>query len=175
MKLLRAICVGLAGAAAMSVVMAMARMAGMPVRFEMWLGSWVTGEVGFPTWLLGLGLHLAVGAAAALGYALVFEKVAHRAGLREGLATSMFHAVIAGVALALLPMVHPLVPSELAAPGAFLSNMGTEGMLAFWLLHLLYGGIVGSTYGVVATENLPFAHEPRLGARHWNRLSMTPR
>lgn len=65
-------------------------------------------------------------------------------------------------------------PSELAAPGAFMAQMDTAGMLAFWLLHLLYGGVGGSTYGVVATEHVPFAYEPRLESSRWSRWSMTP-
>jgi hypothetical protein len=40
--------------------------------------------------------------------------------------------------------------------------MGSAGILAFLLLHLLYGGTVGALYGVVKTQHVPFSHEPRL-------------
>jgi hypothetical protein len=56
----------------------------------------------------------------------------------------------------MMPIMHPLVPEMMPAPGAFMANLGMMGVGAFFMLDLIYGAIVGAMYG-------PVVHQP-LGA-----------
>jgi hypothetical protein len=56
---------------------------------------------------------------------------------------------IAGVAMAMIPLVHPMIPEQMPPPGAFMANMGTVGVALLLVEHLMYGAIVGGLYGPV--------------------------
>jgi hypothetical protein len=157
MKVLRALLGGLLGAAAMSVVMALCRLALIPIDLELLLGSFVLAELGFGAWLVGVGIHLSLGALFGLLYAWIFERGMQRSGPAAGAAIGMLHAGIAGAALAALPEVHPLVPIALVSPGAYFVALGSSGVMLFVLLHLLFGGVVGAYYGQVESGRAPFA------------------
>jgi hypothetical protein len=157
MKLLRALLGGLLGAAAMSVVMALCRLARIPIDLELLLGSFVLGEVGFDAWMVGIGIHLGIGAVFGFVYAWIFERGMQMAGAAAGVAVATLHAGIAGAVLAAAPSVHPLVPSDVSSPGAYFIGLGSSGLLLFLLLHLLFGGIVGAYYGAVQSGRVPFA------------------
>ncbi|MGH7531479.1 MAG: hypothetical protein ACREMN_13950, partial [Gemmatimonadales bacterium] len=58
------------------------------------------------------------------------------------------HIVIAGMVMGTFPAMHPMIPEQMPAPGAFLSAMGGTFVAIFVLEHLLYGGIVGGMYRV---------------------------
>ena len=51
--------------------------------------------------------------------------------------------------MAMMPAMHPLIPEQMPAPGAFMANMGLMGVIAEIMLHLIYGAIVGAMYGPV--------------------------
>jgi len=157
MNVIRALLGGLLGAAAMSVVMALCRLARIPVDLELLLGSFVLGELGFEAWLVGVGIHLSLGALFGLLYAAIFERGMQRSGPAAGAAIGMLHAGIVGAVLAALPDVHPLVPTELPSPGAYFVALGSSGVMLFVLLHLLFGGVVGAYYGPVESGRAPFA------------------
>jgi hypothetical protein len=56
------------------------------------------------------------------------------------------HWVIAGMFLAMVPSMHPEIPEERPAPGAFAKNFGAPDVPAFLMGHLLYGFVVGVVY-----------------------------
>lgn len=145
---------GVLAAAIMSVLMALARALGISVHLEMTLGSLFTGTFGAATWILGFIVHLLASGLVALLYGLAFEYVTHRAGWGMGDLVALVHIVIAGFFFALIPAIHPLIPEALRAPGAFMANLGFWGVVAFIVLHLVYGGIVGAVYR-------PVIHGPR--------------
>ena len=153
----RAFLAGVAGGAVMAVLVKI-----VPVNVEMILGTFFLPS-GIGAWLLGLALHLALSGAIALLYGLGFERVTHRASPGIGAAFSLVHVVLAGLALAALPAVHPLIPGQIRAPGAFMSSIGFGGVLLFLIEHLVYGAIVGQLYGHVAhpRETVPRASAPR--------------
>jgi hypothetical protein len=157
MKVLRALFGGVLGAAAMTLVMALCRLGGVPVGLELLLGTLATGSLGFMSWVVGVSLHLALGALLALVYAWVFERGTQLAGAWVGASVATLHATLAGVVLAAVPSLHPLVPEALPGPGAFFIGLGASGLLLFVLLHLLYGAIVGSFYGPVKSGRVAFA------------------
>jgi hypothetical protein len=149
MKTGKAFAAGVVGALAMTILTALARMMGMPVNLEMMLGTMFGAEPGGGAWMLGLVMHLIISGLIALLYGLGFEHVTHRAGAGVGVAFSIVHIVIGGFVMAMIPIIHPLVPETMNAPGAFMSNMGMMGVAAFVIEHLIFGAIVGAIYGTV--------------------------
>ncbi len=140
---------GMVGGAVMSALMAMARLMGMPVNLEMMLGTMVGLGPNTTTWILGFLMHLMISGLIALAYGAGFEYVTHRADWKAGAAFSILHILIGGMFMGMVPIMHPLVPEQMPAPGAFMSNLGAMGVAAFVMLHLIYGAIVGAMYGPV--------------------------
>ena len=140
---------GLVGGIAMTAVGWVARRLGMEMNAEMMLGTMMVAP-GLTAWLLGFMMHLVISALIALVYAWGFEHVTHRAGLAVGLGFAVIHVVIAGMVMAMIPAIHPMIPEQMPAPGAFLTNMGAAFTALFVIEHLLYGAIVGAVYGTVA-------------------------
>lgn len=145
----RAFLAGVVGGAVMSAMMAVARAMGMEAKLELLLGTMLGIEPGPTAWIIGFGMHLVISGLIALLYALGFEYVTHRAGWLIGAAFAIIHILIGGVFMGMVPMMHPQVPGELSPPGAFMSNLGVMGVMAFVMLHLIYGAIVGTMYTVV--------------------------
>jgi len=149
MKVGQAFVAGMIGGAAMLLLTWMARtVIGIPVDLEMMLGTMAT-DPSTTAWLIGFVIHLMVSGAIALLYAWGFENITHRSGWLMGGSFSIIHIVIAGVVFGLLPMIHPRMPSPISSPGAFMSNLGMIGTVAFVLIHVIYGVVVGAMYGSV--------------------------
>ena len=145
MKIGSAILGGIWGATVLSLLGVLLRGFGLPMKLELLMGSMFTHSTSPGTWLLGFVIHLAVGAVLALVYAAVFESIG-RASAGLGAACGLVHASIAGLALALVPPLHPLVPEVIPSPGPLMINLGEAGVLAFVALHIVYGTIVGWMY-----------------------------
>ncbi|MGH7718990.1 MAG: hypothetical protein ACREON_09140 [Gemmatimonadaceae bacterium] len=152
MKAGKAVLAGVVGGVAMTVLGWLVRQLGIPMNAEMMLGTMVIAPPGPAAWLIGFVMHLMVSALIALVYAWGFERVTHRAGAAVGLGFAVIHIVIAGLVMAMIPAVHPMIPEQMPAPGAFMANMGATFVALFVLEHLMYGAIVGAMYGPVAAE-----------------------
>jgi hypothetical protein len=138
---------GVAGAVVMSIIMAMARAMAMPVNLEMMLGTMMGGPPSLANWIMGFIIHLVAGGIFALIYAAGFEYLTHRADWLVGVGFGVIHSLFAGLLMAVMPAMHPLIPEALPAPGAFMLNLGLMGVLAEIILHLIYGAVVGAMYG----------------------------
>jgi hypothetical protein len=149
MKVFKALFAGVVAGLAMTGLGWLARAVGLELNAEMMLGTMLGYAPGENTWLIGLGLHLAISAVIALLYAAAFEVVAHRAGAAAGFSFSIVHVLIAGLFMALMPALHPMIPEQMPAPGAFLVNMGAPNVMLFIVEHLMYGTLVGALYGTV--------------------------
>jgi hypothetical protein len=137
---------GITGGVAMTLLGVLVRATGVDMNAEMMLGTmFATPDHG--AWIIGFAMHMMFSVFFAVIYAWAFEHITHRAGLVVGLGFAVVHIVIAGLAMALLPAVHPMMPEKMMAPGAFMAGMGAIGVGLFILEHLIYGGIVGATYG----------------------------
>lgn len=150
LRILRALYAGLAGAAVMSVLLGLGRLAGVPVKLELLLGSMFTASVGYGSFLLGLTLHLLLGALFGLLHALLLTRVLRRADVWGGLLVGAGHAAVAGLLFGALPGVHPLIPWDPLVPqvlprfGAFMHLLGPLAMALFVAAHLAFGAVVGA-------------------------------
>lgn len=143
----RAFLGGVIGGAVMSLIMAMARnFMGMPVHLEMMEGTMLGLQPSTTTWVIGFIMHLIISGIIGIIYAFGFEYAAHRSGLGVGIVFSLVHIIIGGIVMGMVPMMHPLVPEQMPAPGYFMSKLGVMGMIAFVMLHIIYGAIVGAMY-----------------------------
>lgn len=149
MKTGKAFLAGVVGGAVMSAVMWMARtLMGMDVKLELMLGTMFM-EPGTAAWVVGFVMHLVISGLIALAYAWAFENVLHRAGAGAGALVSVVHILIGGLFMGMMPAMHPLVPEMMPGPGFFMLNLGVTGLVAFVMLHVIYGAIVGAMYGPV--------------------------
>lgn len=165
MKAGKAFVAGVVGGAVMSVLLAVARLLGMPVNLEMLLGTMTGMDPGAVTWVLGLIMHLVISGAIALLYGLGFEYVSHRSGALPGVVFSLIHIVVGGLFMGAIPGIHPMVPEVMAAPGAFMANIGDLGVIAFVVLHAIYGAVVGVMYGPVVHPARPTVRASAFGRR----------
>lgn len=153
----RAFVAGLAGGAVMTALTWMARtFMGMPMNLEMMEGTMVVQPPGATAWIVGFVMHLMISGLIALLYAWAFEHVAHRSGAGIGALFGLVHAVIAGLAMGMVPGIHPLIPEQMPAPGAFLSNI-PMGVIALFVLHAIYGAVVGAIYSPVRARTIATA------------------
>lgn len=107
---------GLVGGVAMTALGWLVRQVGLEMNAEMMLGTMVSTP-GVTAWMIGLLMHLTISALIALAYAWGFEHVTHRAGAAVGLGFAVIHIVIAGVVMAMIPAMHPMIPEQMPAPG----------------------------------------------------------
>jgi hypothetical protein len=152
MQIAKGFIAGIIAAGVMTLAMAFLRFAGMSLAFELLLGSFVTSDPA-NAWLAGFGMHLLVGGLAGVLYGAVFEWITGGAGWSIGAAVGVLHAAVAGLALGLLPFVHPRIPEPLPAPGFYMASFGILGVFTFFAMHLLFGAIVGEVYRPVKVEH----------------------
>ena len=154
MNFWRAFAAGVTGGVLMTLLMALARMTEMTtIDLELKLGSMVSQETTTTSWVIGLFLHLIISGLIACIYAVGFEYVTHTATWLAGLGFGVLHTIIGGLFLAVLPEIHPLMPSDsLPAPGPFAINYGLMTTVAFAVGHLVYGATVGLMYEVRAAH-----------------------
>lgn len=146
----RAFVAGVIGGATMSVLMWLARVMGMEINLSMLLGTMIVLPPGPVAWITGFLVHLTISGLIALLYAWGFEHVTHRAGWSVGVGFSVVHAIVAGLVFGVVPAMHPLIQAgKMPAPGMFLANKGPVYIVAFFVLHAVYGAIVGANYGPV--------------------------
>jgi uncharacterized membrane protein YagU involved in acid resistance len=126
----RAIVAGLAGTAAMTMLMTMAPAMGMPpMNVPAMLGSVMGGNV-----VLGWAAHFMIGTVLALGYAALFAARLPGPPAVRGALYSLLPWLMAG--LVVMPMMGRGFFS-----GAILAGAGSL------MGHLLYGAVIGAVYG----------------------------
>jgi hypothetical protein len=152
MRAKRALVFGVLGAGAISVLLAVIRAAGVPIRLEMILGTMFGWAPSPGAFMLGLAVHLALGGAFGLLYGWLMETVWDHGGASVGMILGVLHASLIGMVVGLTPQWHPMVPERIADPGPYFANFGMVGVLCFFAVHVMYGAIVGHGYGHVAAE-----------------------
>lgn len=149
MKAGKAFGAGVVGGIAMVILMWMARtFMGMQMNLSMMEGTLFL-PAGSAAWIMGFIMHLIMSGLIGLVYAWGFENLTHKSGAAVGAGFAIIHAIIAGFFFGIIPAIHPRIPEMMPAPGIFLSNMGAVAVVAFFILHLVYGSTVGALYGPV--------------------------
>jgi hypothetical protein len=148
----RAFLFGVIGAAAISLIMAILRAAGVPISIEILLGGLVHHAADGTAFGLGLVMHLLIGGLFGLLYGFLFERVWAHGGAPTGMLLAVIHASIIGIFVGMTPSFHPMVPGPLPDPGPFFANLGVIGVITFFGSHMVYGAIVGAGYGHVTAE-----------------------
>ncbi len=145
-----AIIAGLAGTAAMTVLMYMAKAMGVPMDMPRTLGlMFMRPENKTGTYIVGLMAHFMNGVIFAVLYAIVFAALS-LAGWTWGLVFGAVHGFMAGLVMGMMPLVHPNMGpgKELPDPGFFAKNISPMAPAGLIILHLVYGTIVGAIYAV---------------------------
>ena len=161
MKTGTAFLAGMVGGAVMTAMLWMGRVMGMDVNLSMMLGTMFIQPPGATAWVVGFIMHLVISGLIALVYAWGFERVTQRAGPAVGAGFGVIHAIIAGLMFGMIPLLHPLIPEQMPAPGMFMAEKGALYVVMMFVVHMIYGAVVGSIYGPVAE---PAAHGARATA-----------
>ena len=153
MKTPRALLAGMIGALAMSAAMLVIRQFGVSINLEALLGSTIVdGSSNVSPFLVGLFIHVLIGAVVACVYAFCFE-VVRTSGPLMGGGLGLAHGLMAGLFMSGIPAMNPF-PGSVSGPGPFLSHL-KYGPLFFLLVHFIYGVTVALVYG-------PPVHRPEL-------------
>ena len=127
----RAFVAGVVGAFVMSLVMIGVRAAGIPLHAEQQLAA----TLGTRIWEVGLLAYLVIGGVLGVLYAIVFEWVLGEAGVGPGMLLGAINTIFAG-----------FVWAGLGGPGRFWGTLGPAGIGALFLVHVVYGAVVGGLY-----------------------------
>ncbi len=104
---------------------------------------------GIAAWLAGLAMHLGMGAALAIGYAVVFALLWGEASWMAGASLGLLHGIAAGAGFPVLDRLNPCVHDGRIQPfrafGLGYGWMMTAGLLAG---HVVYGAVIGGLYTV---------------------------
>ncbi len=144
----RAMIGGLIGAVAVTFYNLILRWLGMYIDIEMILGTLFGGMPGPGMWWIGFGIHLVVGMMFGVVYAFFFELGTRRTGWLAGVKVGVLHTIVAGFLYGLLPVVSPVIPRYLDAPGYFMAHHGFPYILAFIGMYMLFGIVMGLTYKI---------------------------
>ncbi|MGI8548146.1 MAG: hypothetical protein ACR2M1_12585 [Gemmatimonadaceae bacterium] len=149
MKTGKAFSAGVIGAIVMVILMWMARtFTGMQINLSMMLGTMFL-PMGMGAWIMGFIMHLIIGGVIGIIYAWGFEHLTHKAGWTVGVGFGFINAIVAGIFMGRIPAIHPRIPEMMPAPGFFLLNMGMMGLIGLFVMHMIYGAVVGAMYGPV--------------------------
>ena len=149
-----AILAGLVGGAVMAVILYMGIII-MPQQMKMnlfmMLGSMML-PVGAAAFLMGAMVHGGMRVVFGLIHGAVFAAAdIDSAEAAWGLLFGVVHWAAVGMALGMLPLMHPRMRSgEIAAPGFFALGYPPMTAMGFWMPHLVFGVIVGVLYGAWA-------------------------
>ena len=149
-----AILAGLVGGAVMAVILYMGIIL-MPQQMKMnlfmMLGTMVL-PVGAAAFLMGAMVHAGMSVVFGLIHGGVFAALdIDSAEAAWGLLFGVAHWAVVGMALGMVPMMHPRMRSgEIDAPGFFALGYPPMTAMGFLMLHLVFGVIVGVLYGAWA-------------------------
>lgn len=148
--IVRALIGGLLGTVALTVLIYMAPLMGFPpMDLATMLGTMFISNPS-AAFLPGLVMHFMIGLILALGYAFVFARLLPGQPWVRGALYGVIPWLLAMVVvMPMMGLVHPLVRAGMMpAPGFFLAGVGTVmAPLGSLIGHLVYGAVVGATYG----------------------------
>ena len=149
-----AILAGLIGGGVMAAILYMAIFMlpdQMKMNLFMMLGSMML-PVGAAAFVMGAMMHAGMSVVMGLIHGAVFAAAdIDSAEWAWGLLFGLVHWVAVGMALGMLPLMHPRIRSgEVDAPGFYALNFPPMTAMGFLMLHLVFGVLVGVLYGAWA-------------------------
>ncbi len=108
--------------------------------------------VGAAAFVMGAMVHAVMSVVFGLVHGAIFAAAdIDSAWAAWGLLFGLAHWAVAGMALGMLPLMHPRIrDGELEAPGFYALSYPPMTAAGFLMLHLLFGVVVGALYGVWA-------------------------
>ncbi len=149
-----AILAGLIGGSVMAAILYMGIIM-MPQQMKMnlfmMLGSMML-PVGAAAFVMGAMMHAGMSVVFGLIHGAVFSAAdIDSAQAAWGLLFGLVHWAVVGMALGMLPMMHPRIrDGEIEAPGFYALRYPPMTAMGFLMLHLVFGVIVGALYGAWA-------------------------
>ncbi len=143
---------GLLGGGVMTVILYMG-IGMMPSQMKMnllyMLGSMMVKQK-VMAYMAGAMIHAMMSIAFALAHVGVYEALGVDSNLLAwGLLFGLVHYLLVGMALGMMPMMHPRIRSgDIQAPGAYALSYPKATAAGFLMLHLLFGLLVGGFYDV---------------------------
>ncbi|TXD42945.1 hypothetical protein FRC96_01990 [Lujinxingia vulgaris] len=151
----QAVLAGVVGVVLMTMAMVAGRVMGLSTDMVRAIGLlFVPDRDHYLVYLIGITVHLFMGAIFGLTYALLLSAVGAvevvGAAAAWGAFFGVLHGVVVGAGLGLLPAVHPRMgPGEvLSAPGFFGHNIGVGMPVFLVILHIIYGIVAAVVYSV---------------------------
>lgn len=148
MDIISAVISGLVGTIAISAVMAMAPLMGMP---KMDIVGMLSTMFGKPNKVLGWIMHFMMGVVFALIYAFLWSIGIGSAGWLSGLIFGAVHWLVVGLMMAMIPVMHVGIKNgDVEAPGLWMTNQG--GVLAFiggLMGHMIFGLVAALVYVII--------------------------
>jgi hypothetical protein len=132
------------------------------VSYSLLLGNLLSGRTDTFGVRVGFSAHLALSAVYAWFYSLVFRS-ARRSGIGVGLHVALFHWIIMGLAVSLMPWLTRTIQPEttvVMSPGPFALWAGLEAAISFFWSHLLFGSVIGLLFDRAA---IGFDHPRPIG------------
>jgi hypothetical protein len=141
-----------------SLSLVLARALGITsLNLEMFIGSLITRSTGPLTWFYGLGVYLLcsglLGILYKQGFILATRLGSSRSSWDLGATFGIAHWLIASLLLGKLSVIHPLSHGEIQLPGPFALNLGGLSFVNFFLIHLIFGAIMGALMGLILSES----------------------
>ena len=146
-----AIVAGLIGGSAMGVLLYMG-IGMMPNQMKMnlflMLGTMMVEDRKM-AYVAGAMMHAAMSVAFGLVHVALFVAFDIETNLAAwGLLFGFGHWIFAGMGLGMIPIMHPVIKrGDMAAPGAFAMRYPSMTAMGFFMLHIVFGVLVGATYG----------------------------
>ncbi len=123
----------------------------MKMNLFMMLGSMML-PVGAAAFLMGAMMHAGMSVVFGLIHGAVFAAADIDSALAAwGLLFGLVHWAVVGMALGMLPLMHPRIRNgEIDAPGFYALNLPPMTAMGFLMLHLVFGVLVAVLYGAWA-------------------------
>ena len=148
MNVLNAVISGILGTFAISAVMAVAPMMGMP---KMNIVDMLSTMFGKPNRVLGWMMHLMMGVVFALIYAFLWSQGIGSPAWLSGLIFGAAHWLVVGLMMGVIPIMHAGIKNgDVEAPGLWMTSQG--GMLSFaggLMGHMVFGLVVALVYAII--------------------------
>ena len=122
----------------------------MPMNILFMMGSMMNRNSG-PAYMMGFMMHFGTGVVFAIIHTALYLAFGLESQLLLwGLLFGAVHWVVASMGMGMMSSMHPMMrDGEMAAPGFFVRNYPMMSVVGFFMLHLIFGLVVGGVYEAV--------------------------